>query len=181
MANQAWVTNPAWVNMAPIRSSINRGTERTGSASTRNVTHSNRVREICQYSLLFIVFFNAEEMGIIVETTVLRHLDAYYYRDTPEISYWRDAATNREVDIIVKSPAYHLPCAVKYKEKAPLDRTSGLAVYSESKGLGRAFLITKSDEDLGVTRLEGMDTQFLKVPSHILCYLLGQAERVLWK
>jgi len=68
--------------------------------------------------LLFIVILNPEEMGIIVETTVLRHLYAYYYRDTPEISYWRDAATNREVDII-KNPAYHLPFAVKYKEKAP--------------------------------------------------------------
>jgi len=36
----------------------------------------------------------------------------------------------------------------------------GLAVYRES---------------------ESIDTQFLKVPTHILCHLLGQAERVLWK
>ena len=32
-------------------------------------------------------------MGTIVETTVLRHLFAYYYRDTPDIVYWRDAAS----------------------------------------------------------------------------------------
>lgn len=51
------------------------------------------------------IYTNPEEMGTIVETTVLRHLFAYYYRDTPEIVYWRDAATRKEVDIIVRSPA----------------------------------------------------------------------------
>jgi len=126
------------------------------------------------------VFQNPEEMGIIVETTVLRHLYAYYYRDTPEICYWRDAASNREVDIIVKSPAYNLPFEVKYRESAPLDRTSGLAVYSQSEVLSKAFLVTKADTDLGVTQLEGRETRFLKVPAHILCYLLGQAEQILW-
>jgi hypothetical protein len=127
------------------------------------------------------VFLNPEEMGLIVETTVLRHLYAYYYRDTPELCYWRDPASNLEVDIIVKSPAYHLPFEVKYKEKAPLDRKSGLAVYSQAENLAEAFLVTKAEDDFGVTRLPGLETEFLKVPAHILCYLLGQAERILWK
>lgn len=117
---------------------------------------------------------------IPVPDDLLAERHAYYYRDTPEICYWRDAAPGREVDIIVRSPACHLPFEVKYKEKAPLDRTGGLAVYSRSEGLERAFLVTRSEEDLGVSRLEGMETSFLKVPAHILCYLLGQAERVLW-
>ncbi len=127
------------------------------------------------------VFLNPEEMGLIVETTVLRHLYAYYYRDTPELCYWRDAVSSLEVDIIVKSPAYHLPFEVKYKEKAGLDRKSGLAIYSQAENLDKAFLVTKAEDDFGVTRLQGMETEFLKVPAHILCYLLGQAERILWK
>lgn len=127
------------------------------------------------------VFLNPNEMGLIVETTVLRHLYAYYYRDTPKLCYWREPASNLEVDIIVKSPAYHLPFEVKYKEKAPLSRKSGLAVYSQAEKLDKAFLVTKSETDFGVTRLKGIDTEFLKVPAHILCYLLGQAERILWK
>jgi hypothetical protein len=89
--------------------------------------------------------------------------------------------SNLEVDIIVKSPAYHLPFEVKYKEKAPLDRKSGLAGYSQSENLAKAFLVTKSEEDFGMSRLQGIETEFLKVPAHILCYLLGQAERILWK
>jgi hypothetical protein len=56
-----------------------------------------------------------EEMGKVVETTVLRHLYAYYYRDVPEILYWRDAASDREVDIIVRSPKYVIPVEVKYR------------------------------------------------------------------
>ncbi|MDY6949899.1 MAG: ATP-binding protein [Thermodesulfobacteriota bacterium] len=122
-----------------------------------------------------------EEMGTIVETTVLRHLYAYYYRDTPEIVYWRDAATHKEVDIIVRSPAYVIPFVVKYKEKPGLDKKRGLGTYCISEKPKYAYLVTKRDVDFAVTRLGGVDTTFLKVPAHMLCYLLGQSERLLWK
>lgn len=126
------------------------------------------------------VLNNPEEMGLIVETTVLRHLYAYYYRDVPEITYWRDAATDKEVDIIVRSPAYHLPFEVKYKEKATLEAKSGLAIYSEAEDIKHAYLVTKRETDFGVSFLDQTQTSFLKVPAHILCFLLGQAERLLW-
>ena len=119
-------------------------------------------------------------MGTIVETTVLRHLFAYYYRDTPEIVYWRDAATNREVDIIVRSPAYVLPFEIKYRERPRLDRKSGLRTYCMSEKPGQAYLVTKRDVDFSVSKLEGLGTNFLKIPAYILCYLLGQSERLLW-
>ncbi len=126
------------------------------------------------------IFTNAGEMGTIVETTVLRHLFAYHYRDTPEIVYWRDAATQKEVDIIVRSPAYLLPVEVKYRANPKLDRKSGLGVYCASEKPAQAYLVTQGDADFGVARLKGLDTAFLKIPAHILCYLLGQSERLLW-
>lgn len=126
------------------------------------------------------IFTNPEEMGLIVETTVLRHLYAYYYRDIPEIVYWREATTAKEVDIIVRSPAYLLPFEIKYKESPSLDRTGGLATYCNSEKPKQAYMVTKRDSDFGVTKFEDMPTQFMKVPAHILCYLLGQAERLLW-
>jgi len=122
-----------------------------------------------------------EEMGTIVETTVLRHLYAYYYRDTPEIVYWRDAATSKEVDMIVRSPAYVLPFEVKYRENPSLDQKSGLGIYCCSENPKQAYLVTKRDVDFGLTKLKNSDTQFLKIPAYILCYLLGQSERLLWK
>lgn len=127
------------------------------------------------------VFANAEEMGMIVETTVLRHLYAYHYRDTPQIAYWRDAATDKEVDIIVKSPAYHIAFEIKYRERVQLEAKSGLVLYSAAEKIKQAYLVTKQDADFGVVELPGLATRFLKVPAHILCYLLGQAERLLWK
>ncbi len=122
-----------------------------------------------------------EEMGTIAETTVLRHLYAYYYRDTPEIVYWRDAATNREVDIIVRSPAYVLPFEVKYRENPSLDQKSGLGTYCRSENPKQAYLVTRRDVDFGLTKLKNIGTRFLKIPAYILCYLLGQSERLLWQ
>ena len=127
------------------------------------------------------MFTNPEEMGTIVETTVLRHLFAYYYRDTPKIVYWRDAATQKEVDIIVRSPAYVLPFEVKYRENPQLDKKSGLGTYCLSENPKQGYLVTKQNIDFSVTRLQGMETDFLKIPAYILCYLLGQSERLLWR
>ena len=126
------------------------------------------------------IYTNPEEMGTIVETTVLRHLFAYYYRDTPEIVYWRDAATQKEVDIIVRSPAYVLPFEVKYKAKPQLDVKSGLGIYGASESPKQAYLVTQREADFAVAQLKGIDTAFLKIPAFILCYLLGQSERLLW-
>ncbi len=126
------------------------------------------------------MFTNPEEMGTIVETTVLRHLYAYYYRDTPEIVYWRDAVTQKEVDIIVRSPAYVLPFEIKYRENPQLDKKSGLGTYCLSENPKQGYLVTKRDGDFAVTQLKGIETKFLKIPAYILCYLLGQSERLLW-
>lgn len=62
------------------------------------------------------ILTNAEEMGTNVETTVLRHLYAYNYRDTPEIVYWRDPVAQKEVNGIVLSPKYILPFKIKYQK-----------------------------------------------------------------
>lgn len=122
------------------------------------------------------IFSNAEEMGLIVETTVLRHLYAYYYYDTPEIAYWRAAATGREVDIIVRSPAYALPFEIKYREKPELEERSGLVTWCRAEKPSQAYLVTRRDSDFSVSQLDDLPTRFLKIPAHILCYLLGQTE-----
>ncbi|MFQ5661062.1 MAG: ATP-binding protein [Gammaproteobacteria bacterium] len=126
------------------------------------------------------IFTNADEMGLIVETTVLRHLYAYYYRDTPEIVYWRESASGKEVDIIVRSPAYTLPFEIKYREKLSLDQSEGLVTWCRAEQPQQAWMVTKRERDFGVTQFEGLQTRFIKVPAHILCYLLGQTERLLW-
>jgi uncharacterized protein len=126
------------------------------------------------------VLTSSDEMGTIVETTVLRHLYAYYYRDTPKIVYWRDVKTEREVDIIVKSPQYVLPVEVKYRETAEIDASSGLVEVCRQEPVKQAYLVTKREQDFEHLDLPGVGARFLRVPAHVLCYLLGQAERLLW-
>ena len=126
------------------------------------------------------ILTNAEEMGSIVETTVLRHLYAYYYRDTPEILYWRDPVSQKEVDVIVRSPKYILPFEIKYQENPNLRESSGLATYCRLEQVKQAYWVTRQDKDFGLTEFAKLETKFLKVPAHILCYLLGQSERLLW-
>ena len=123
---------------------------------------------------------DAEQMGIIVETTILRHLYAYHYRDTPEIVYWRDAKTEQEVDIIVKSPNYVIPVEVKYRGSPTFRARDGLATFCQTEPVAHAYWVTQREQDFGVARFPGLDTQFLKVPAHVFAYLLGQAERLLW-
>lgn len=126
------------------------------------------------------ILTNPEEMGLIVETTVLRHLFAYYYRDTPDIIYWRDPVSQKEVDIIVRSPNYVFPFEVKYQDNPNMRANSGLVAFCRKEKVKYAYWVTKRDSDFGVTTFEDLDTKFLRIPAHILCYLLGQAERLLW-
>lgn len=126
------------------------------------------------------ILADQEEMGCIVETTVLRHLFAYYYQESPRITYWRDPATQKEVDIVVSSPSYTFPFEVKYRNNPELNRNSGLAIFSREEGVAKAYFVTKADKDFGLASFDGVPATFLKVPAHILTYLLGQAERLLW-
>ncbi|HET6282404.1 MAG TPA: DUF4143 domain-containing protein, partial [Polyangia bacterium] len=109
-----------------------------------------------------------------------RHLYAYYYRDTPEIVYWRDARTDKEVDIVVKSPQYILPVEVKYRQNADLEPSSGLVELCRRESVKQAYLVTKREDDFGPQTFPDVEAKLLRVPAHILCYLLGQAERLLW-
>src|SRR6185295_16065725 len=128
------------------------------------------------------ILADSEELGKVVETTVLRHLYAYHYLDSPRIVYWREPRTNKEVDVIVKSPRYVIPVEVKYRKSASLDTADGLAAYCAKDSKVRyAYLVTREDRDFKVTELEGISAKFLKIPAHIFTYLLGQAEHSLWE
>lgn len=123
---------------------------------------------------------NAQEMGTIVETTVLRHLAAYHYRDTPELVYWRDTKTGQEIDMIVRSPAYVLPVEVKYRQDAAIGEKEGILTYCRAESVTYAYWITQRERDFEVVGVQGAKTKILRVPAHIFTYLLGQAERLLW-
>lgn len=128
------------------------------------------------------VLTDPDELGKVIETSVLRHLVAYHYLDVPKVAYWREARTNKEVDVIIKSPRYVIPVEVKYRKTPTLDAATGLAVYcAKDPRVRYAYMVTREDRDFGVTEIEGVPARFLKIPAHIFTYLLGQAEHALWE
>jgi predicted AAA+ superfamily ATPase len=128
------------------------------------------------------VLSDPDELGKVVESSVLRHLYAYHYLDTPQIVYWREARTNKEVDVIVKSPRYVIPVEVKYRQAASLDSTAGLITYcAKDPKVRYAYMVTREDKDFSVLELEEAPARILRIPAHIFTYLLGQAEHSLWE
>jgi hypothetical protein len=128
------------------------------------------------------VLTDPDELGIIVETAVLRHLFAYSYLDSPRVAYWRDSKTHKEVDVIVKSPKYTIPVEVKYRSRADIQATDGLVKYSSAeKSVSHAYLVTREDKDFVTVRFPDHPVEYLKVPAHIFIYLLGHAEHRIWE
>ena len=60
---------------------------------------------------------------------------------------------------------------------ARLRQCGGLAAYCRARGPALAMLVTRRERDFDVERLAGASIRVLKIPAHILCYLLGRAER----
>jgi predicted AAA+ superfamily ATPase len=126
------------------------------------------------------VLANPDEMGTMAETAVLRHLLTRYHRHTPEVAYWRGPKKGREVDFVVHTPAYTIPVEVKYRSSAPLSPREGLLEFCREHDVEHAYWVTQRDTDFGIQEVEGNKAKILRIPAHIFCYLLGQAERLLW-
>jgi len=123
---------------------------------------------------------NPQEMGSIVETTVLRHLYTFFYQQTPTLSYWRDSATDKEVDIVVSSPKMTLPVEVKYRNDVSLKKDEGLIIFCESEKIARAYLVTQRPQDFEAMEIGRNKTSLLMIPAHIFTYLIGRGEHQQW-
>jgi uncharacterized protein len=123
------------------------------------------------------ILHDPAEMGLIVETAVLRHLFASYYRETPTFSYWSDTRRQREVDLVMRIPRYVVPVEVKYRGDARLSAESGLAQFVQEVRDTRPIVITQRDSDFAAEPLPGSDVRALRIPAHIFCYLIGASER----
>jgi len=123
------------------------------------------------------VLTRPDELGMIVETVVLRHLISYHYADNPRIGYWRDSSTNKKVDIVIDSPSYRIAVEVKYRSEVSIPKKAGIRTYCERENVSYAYWVTQRDTDFGVQFCGDSGTQILKIPAHVFIYLLGQAER----
>lgn len=118
------------------------------------------------------------EMGIMVETTVYKHLAAFYYQSSAQVGYFRRTGGNqKEIDVVVELPKGRIFCEVKYRENSHVsdsDAIIEMANNEKAKGIG-ALIITKRPEDFGVT-LHKTRIPVVRIPAAAFLYLLGNAE-----
>ncbi|MGB9792568.1 MAG: ATP-binding protein, partial [Thermacetogeniaceae bacterium] len=122
------------------------------------------------------VLSDPEEMGIIVETAVFKHVASFYYPILPKIGYYRGKGTNKEIDIVVALPKGRILIEVKYREDTSLRRTDAIVELADLPDTVGAILVTKNADDYGVLPFKTR-VPIVKIPAFAFLYLLGHAER----
>lgn len=123
------------------------------------------------------VLSDPDEMGIMAETTVYKHVVAFYYRNQTRIGYYREASkTEKEVDVVVDLGVGRMLIEVKYREDISLGQKEGIVQLADEKNTVSAIVVTKRLEDYGMLPYETR-VPILKIPAFAFLYLLGHAEK----
>jgi predicted AAA+ superfamily ATPase len=125
------------------------------------------------------VLSNDDEMGVMVETTVYKHIVSYYQAaHSVRIGYYRKAKENqKEVDIVITLPTEIILCEVKYRNNTAIPASDAIIALSreENTKLTSAYIVTKSLLDYGFAHHETLVPVF-KIPAIVFVYILGRAE-----
>ncbi len=116
---------------------------------------------------------NPEELGVIAETAVYKHIKSFYYNDSTEIGYFRIPKKEKEIDIVVQS--VKLPpilIEVKYREQSKISNTDAIVEEGNEKLPG--LVITKRANDFG--KFDYGKKSIYKIPAPAFLYLLGFVE-----
>lgn len=125
------------------------------------------------------VLADPEEMGIMVETSVYKHLVAFYYRSNTKVGYFRRTGGNeKEIDVVVELPQGKVLTEVKYRENPQVKVTDAISeISTKAQDILAAIVVTKKPEDFGVIHQSRVNP-ILRIPAHAFLYLLGHAEKV---
>ena len=118
------------------------------------------------------------ELGVMVETTVYKHMLSFYQGSPARLGYFRKAKDNqKEVDVVAELPRLKILCEVKYRNNSHIAATDAIVELcrDEKAKVTNAFLVTKRLDDFGVARHETM-VPILRVPAIAFLYILGKAE-----
>ena len=121
------------------------------------------------------ILTNPVEMGKMVETSVYKHVAAFYYQKATRVGYYRAGGKNKEIDIVVDYPDIrNILLEVKYRETAPI--TDNDAIVEHCDKAVAAIIITKRADDFG-EHTSGNGKKLLRIPAFAFLYLLGHAEK----
>lgn len=117
------------------------------------------------------------EMGKLVETSVYKHIAAFYYKKATSVGYFRGEGKgdDKEIDIVVEySPNKNMLIEVKYREQAPISDNSAICKYCSDAAV--AMVITKRPDDYGLHDTPN-GQKLIRIPAYAFLYLLGHAEK----
>lgn len=115
-----------------------------------------------------------EELGLIAETAVYKHIKSFYYNNSTQIGYFRDSKTGKEIDIVVTSPKFsNIMIEVKYREQSKILETDAVVDLADKKMPN--LVITKRANDFGIIKYG--EKSIYKIPAPAFLYLLGYVER----
>ncbi len=120
------------------------------------------------------VITNDKEMGIMVETTVYKHIVSFYQRYPAHIGYFRKLKDNRkEVDVVIELPLEKILCEVKYRNDSSISSTEAIVTLTddEESDVTNAFIITKKLTDYGVSKHETR-IPIIRIPAIVFLYML---------
>ena len=122
------------------------------------------------------VVTDSEEMGIMVETAIYKHVATFYYRNRERVGYFRQTAGKaKEIDIVVEGVWGKILLEVKYREQSKIKKDDAIITMPTKKD--KAFIITKNPTDFGIVEnIKGQ--QIVKIPAFAFLYLLGHAEKI---
>lgn len=124
------------------------------------------------------VLADERELGVMVETTVYKHMVSFFQNSTAQLGYFRKARDNqKEVDVVAELPRQKLLCEVKYRNNSHLSDTDAIVELCRDaeSGVTGAFLVTKRLDDYGIVKHETL-VPILRVPAIAFLYFLGKAE-----
>ena len=118
---------------------------------------------------------NPVELGKLVETSVYKHVAAFYYQQATRVGYYRGGKKDQEIDIVVDYPNIrNILIEVKYREQAPIPDNS--AICQLAGEASAAIVVTKRADDFG-THHAPDGKELIRIPAFAFLYLLGNAER----
>lgn len=121
------------------------------------------------------ILSNPTEMGKMVETSVYKHIAAFYYQKATRVGYYRGGKKNKEIDIVVDYPKIpNILIEVKYREHATI--LDNDAIVEQCKSNIPSIVITKNADDFEEYK-SGTGKTLLKIPAFAFLYLLGHAEK----
>ncbi|UHA75476.1 ATP-binding protein [Paenibacillus sp. 481] len=119
------------------------------------------------------VLQDADQMGMIVESAVYKHVHTFYYNYNPKVGYFRDSSSQKEIDFVVMMPNAKILIEIKYREHPRIKENEAIVEWSKREGTAASLLITKNGDDYGLLD----HAPIMRIPAFAFLYLLGHAEK----